>query len=137
MLNISTHSSTFMNGLMFNAGEWENISISLVPTEAIFWAGSGDDNTFNTTVTVQINDVMMDQFTVDINMPSQLDNVTIGDSFVGFIQDIGIKAQQCDSLSASAAKAAFLPQCLCPQDYILSPDELGLTCTMGSDTLAR
>ena len=112
--------------------EWKHVSISL-QNDSMIEMGSGDSP--GNIVTLQINSTTLSEEYIPIDVPSQFSSITIGEGFNGFIQDIGIDTRQPNDSSLTAAKAAFLPQCLCPDGYSLSADERN--CIMGSDSIAR
>lgn len=129
-LVVDTYNITCTDNL---SPEWKHVRINLQPPEECdyFCGGSGDSP--STCVTVQIGNTTL--FNVSINVPTQFTSVAIGEGFNGLIQDVGIDTRQPSDPSVAAAKAVFLPQCLCSDGYSLSTDELN--CTMGFDSFAR
>lgn len=74
-----------------------------------------------------------------VSFSNVINSITIGENFNGFLQDIRVYTPSLSPVNSQIilpAEASFLPQCLCPNDFSLSPDEA--ECTMTDQTpLAR
>ena len=71
----------------------------------------------------------------DVSFSNVIHTIIIGENFNGFLQDIRVyipSLQPVNSQITLPVEASFLPQCLCPNGFSLSPDEAN--CIMTDQT---
>ena len=111
--------------------QWEQLVLTLQPR---IDEGSGFiTHLTNDTWSVAIyhNQILQSNFTIDeVTFPDEISSITVGDDFVGLIQDFGIYPLILGESGGSLVvpqEADFLPQCLCSEGYQISGESCNPT----------
>ena len=108
--------------------QWEQLVLVLQPRNESELEGSGSRITPFTndavSVTIYHNQIPQSNFTInEPNFPTNINSITVGDNFDGFIQDFGIYSLALGESGGSLVvpqEPDLLPQCLCPEGYQVS-----------------
>lgn len=111
--------------------QWEQLVLTLQPR-------IDEGSAFTTpltndagSVTIYHNQILQSNFTIDeATFPDEISSITVGDNFVGLIQDFGIYPLILGESGGSLVvpqEADFLPQCLCSEGYQISGESCNPT----------